>query len=77
MEIKINPGVSGMPKTTILEKRTDYIRSRAEYSNGLILLMEVSDSSVNVNPNFNLVQQPDGSFTPNFSSPNLQFVDEK
>lgn len=77
MELEIKPGVKELPKTTILEEREGYIRSRSEYSNGLILLFEVTEEGTKVCPNYNLIQQSDGSFTPNFSSPNQSFIDEK
>ena len=66
-----------MPKNKVLEQRKDYIRNRAEYSNGFIVIMEVTSTGSTTHPNFNLVQQVDGSFTPNFSSPNPEFKDEK
>lgn len=75
MEIKINPGVSGLPVVKVLEQRADYIKSRSEYSNGFIFISEVRAGIINFDPNFNLKQEPDGTYSPDFSSPNTSFKD--
>lgn len=75
MEMKIDPGVSTMPKVDVLEQRADYIKSRSEYSNGFIMISEVKAEKVSVSVNYNLIRQLDGTLTPDFSSPNSNFVD--
>jgi len=75
MEMKINPGVSGFPEVKVLEFRPGYIKSRSEYSNGFIFISEISGEKITVDSNFNLIQEEDGSFKPNFDSPNTNFVD--
>lgn len=75
MEMHINAGTTSLPKVDVLEQRSDYIKSRSEYSNGFILISEIKAGEVTVMPNYNLIQHQDGTLTPDFNSPNSDFVD--
>lgn len=75
MELNINPGVSELPKVDVLEQRSDYIKSRSEYSNGFIMINEIKADGVSVSVNYNLIKELDGTLTPNFDSPNPNFKD--
>ncbi len=75
MEYSIDPGVKELPKVDVLEQRSDYIKSRMEYSNGFILITEMVGGAVHATSNFNFKTKPDGQLTPDFTSPNNEFVD--
>lgn len=75
-EVKINTPKE-LPKFKALEQRADYIRSRAEYSNGLILITELNaNGETYLHSNYNWIQNADGSLTPDYRSLNPNFVDE-
>ncbi|ODP93244.1 hypothetical protein [Levilactobacillus brevis] len=76
MEIKINTPKE-MPKDfKVIEQRADFIKARSEYSNGLILIIEQTAGKATLHSNFNWIKQADGSFTPNYDSPNNNFQDQ-
>lgn len=75
MEVNINPGVKELPKVTILEQRSNYIKTRNEYSNGFIFISETTEEGINIFPNFILEKSVTGEFVPNFKNPNKNFVD--
>ncbi|WP_137597481.1 hypothetical protein [Paucilactobacillus kaifaensis] len=77
MQTKIN-SPKEMPITKdFLEQRPDYIKSRFEWSNGLILITEIDAEGTTVHSNYNWIQEIDGSLTPDYASPNSNFVDVK
>lgn len=76
MQTKLNTPHE-MPKSTILEQRPDFIKSRFEYSNGLILIMEEYADETTVHSNYNWIKNSDESLTPDYSSPDLHFIDER
>ena len=76
-EVKINTPAGEMPKFKALEQRSDFIKSRSEYKNGLIIIFEQSAEKTLVRSNYNWIQNSDGSLTPDYSSPNPNFRDEK
>lgn len=76
MEMKINADGT-MPQTTVLKQTPTLLKTRHEYSNGLILITEQTSEETVVNSNYNWILEADGSYTPKFDSPNPKFVDEK
>ena len=77
MEWKIDPGVRELPKVDVIEQRSDYIKSRSEYSNGFIMINEVTAEGVSLSANYHLIQESDGTIKPDFNNPNHSFVDVK
>lgn len=77
MEWKIDPGVKELPKVDVIEQRSDYIKSRSEYSNGFIMINEVTSEGVSLSANYHLIQESDGTLKPDFNNPNHGFVDVK
>ncbi|WP_413509286.1 hypothetical protein [Carnobacterium maltaromaticum] len=75
MEMNINAPVKEMPVTTILEQRADFIKSRAEYSNGVIFIMEQTATNTNISSNYNFKKEADGSLSADLTSKNLNFKD--
>lgn len=75
MEQKINTPAE-MPETTILAQKANYIKARSQYSNGLIIISEVSDGSATISSNYNWILEKDNSLTPNMSSRNQSFIDD-
>ena len=75
MQIRLNTPHE-MPNHQTLEQRADYIKSREEYSTGLIIIFEVVAGETTVHSNFGWIQEADGSLTPDYNSPNQNFVDE-
>ncbi|MCF3942216.1 hypothetical protein [Oceanobacillus alkalisoli] len=73
----IDPGVKELPEFDVIEQRSDYIKSRAEYSNGFIMINEIDKGTVTVKANYHWIQKPDGTLTPDFNNPNHDFVDVK
>lgn len=77
MDWRIDPGVSELPKVDVIEQRSDYIKSRSEYSNGFIMINEINAGSVSLSANFHLIQDLDGTLRPDFDNPNHNFIDVK
>jgi len=77
MQMEINPGVSSLPKVDVIEQKHDYIKSRSEYSNGFIMISEIKADEIKISINYNLIEGTNGVFTPDFNSPNHNFVDVK
>lgn len=75
MEMNIKPGVEELPKVTVLEQQADYMKYRLEYSNGFIIIGESTDDEINLMTNVNLVELSNGSYAPDFDSPNKNFID--
>ncbi len=74
--LKINNNGGTLIKSDIIEQRPDYLKTRHEYSNGWILVIELVAESANIFSNFNwILNQDDGSVSPDLNSPNLEFVD--
>lgn len=66
-----------LPKVTILEQTPERIYSRQEYSNGFILVTDITLEGIKAVSNFNWIIEADGSVSPNYSSPNPDFVDPR
>lgn len=77
MQLKVNtPGE--MPASfKVIEQRADFIKQRSEYSNGLIIITEQTAKDITVNSNYNWIKESDGSVTPDYNSPNADFVDQR
>lgn len=74
---KIDPGVNERPRIDVIEQRSDYIKTRMEYSNGFIMIHEIDKGMNHVYANYHWIQRLDGVLTPDFNNPNHDFVDVK
>jgi len=66
-----------LPQFEKFEQRPDFIKARSTYSNGLILITEQTATEITLSANFNWIKESDGSLTPDYNSPNKDFVDIK
>lgn len=55
--------------------QSDRIKFRSEWSNGFVLITDQKADGVYLNPSHKLIQQSDGSFDIDLSSPNPNFID--
>ena len=76
-QMKINTPDNEMPVSTkTLIHQADRIKFRSEWSNGFVLITDQHAEETYINPSHKLIQQPDGSFNIDLSSPNPNFIDE-
>lgn len=75
-QLKLN-APKEMPKFDIIEQTPERILSRAEYSNGLIIIFDMTANNVQISPNYNTVLNEDGSLDFDMTSPNQEFQDVK
>lgn len=62
-----------LPRVDIIDRSQSRLYSRHEYSNGWILVTEMTAGNLEVSSNYELIKETDGTYSPDFESPNLNF----
>ncbi|WP_242307405.1 hypothetical protein [Pediococcus pentosaceus] len=64
-----------LPRVDIIDRSKNRLYTRHEYSNGLILVSEMTAGNLKVSANYKLIRESDGTYSPDFDSPNSDFYE--
>lgn len=64
-----------LPRVDIIDRSKNRLYARHEYSNGLILVSEIKPGNLKVSSNYKLLKESDGTYSPDFDSPNFDFYE--
>ena len=65
-----------LPRVDIIDRSQDCVYSRHEYSNGWILVTDLTPDKLEIKSNYSLIKENDGTYSVDLSSPNLNFSDQ-
>lgn len=65
-----------LPRVDIVDRSKNRLYSRHEYSNGWILITEMTAENIEISSNYKLIKKDDGTYSPDFNSPDLNFREQ-